>query len=59
MRAALEGTAAALAAQHATNAEVQRLFQIAKSEARAKNDPAKLVIINGGAPRSEVARPGA
>jgi DNA-binding GntR family transcriptional regulator len=46
VRAALEGTAAALAAQHATKAEVQRLFQIAKSEARAKNDPAKLVIIN-------------
>jgi DNA-binding GntR family transcriptional regulator len=46
VRAALEGTAAALAAQHATKAEVQRLFQIATSEARAKNNPAKLVIIN-------------
>ena len=46
VRAALEGTAAALAARHATKAEVQRLFQIAKSEARAKKDPAKLVIIN-------------
>jgi DNA-binding GntR family transcriptional regulator len=46
VRAALEGTAAALAAQHATKTEVQHLFQIAKSEARAKNDPAKLVIIN-------------
>ena len=46
VRAALEGTAAALAAQHATKAEVQRLFQIATCEARAKNDPAKLVIIN-------------
>ena len=46
LRAALEGTAASLAAQHATKAEVQRLFQIAKSEARAKNDPEKLVIIN-------------
>jgi DNA-binding GntR family transcriptional regulator len=46
VRAALEGTAAALAAQHATKAEVHRLFQIAMSEARAKNDPAKLVIIN-------------
>ena len=46
VRAALEGTAAALAAQHATKTEVQRLFQIANCEARAKNDPAKLVIIN-------------
>jgi len=46
VRAALEGTAAALAAQHATKTEVQRLFQIASCEARAKNDPAKLVIIN-------------
>jgi len=46
VRAALEGTAAALAAQHATKAEVQRLFQIATSEARAKHDPAKLVAIN-------------
>jgi DNA-binding GntR family transcriptional regulator len=46
VRAALEGTAAALASQHATKAEVQRLFQIAASEARAKNEPAKLVILN-------------
>ncbi len=47
VRAALEGTAAALAAQHATKAEVQRLFEIAKLEARAKNDPQELVVING------------
>jgi DNA-binding GntR family transcriptional regulator len=47
VRAALEGTAAALAAQHATKAEVQRLFEIAKLEARAKNDPQDLVVING------------
>jgi len=46
VRAALEGTAAALAAQNATKPEVQRLFQIAASEARAKKDPAKLVILN-------------
>src|SRR5262252_7388415 len=46
VRAALEGTAASLAAQHATKAEVRRLFQIAASEARAKKDPTKLVILN-------------
>lgn len=46
VRAALEGTAAALAAQHASKAEVRRLFQIARAEARAKNDPEKLVVIN-------------
>jgi DNA-binding GntR family transcriptional regulator len=46
VREALEGTAAALAAQHATDAEVKRLFEIAASEARAKNDPHQLVIIN-------------
>jgi DNA-binding GntR family transcriptional regulator len=46
VRAALEGTAAALAAQNATKPEVQRLFQIAASEARAKKDPAKLVVLN-------------
>jgi DNA-binding GntR family transcriptional regulator len=46
VREALEGTAAALAAQNATAAEVKRLLAIAASEARAKNDPDKLVIIN-------------
>jgi DNA-binding GntR family transcriptional regulator len=46
VRAALEGTAAALAARHATKAEVRRLFQIARAEARVKNDPEKLVVIN-------------
>jgi DNA-binding GntR family transcriptional regulator len=46
VRAALEGTAAALAAQHASEAEIQRLFQIAASEARAKKNPEKLVILN-------------
>ena len=46
VRAALEGTAAALAAQHANETEIGRLFQIAASEARAKKDPEKLVILN-------------
>jgi DNA-binding GntR family transcriptional regulator len=46
VRAALEGTAAALAAQHASEAEIQGLFHIAASEARAKKNPEKLVILN-------------
>lgn len=46
VRAALEGTAAALAAQHASETEIQRLFQIAASEARAKKNPERLVILN-------------
>jgi DNA-binding GntR family transcriptional regulator len=46
VREALEGTAAALAAQHATPAEIKHLLSIAANEARAKNDPDKLVIIN-------------
>jgi DNA-binding GntR family transcriptional regulator len=46
VREALEGTAAALAAQNASAAEVKRLLEIAASEARARNDPEKLVIIN-------------
>jgi DNA-binding GntR family transcriptional regulator len=46
VRAALEGTAAALAAQHASEAEIQRLFELAASEARAKKNPEKLVILN-------------
>ena len=46
VREALEGTAAALAAQNASTSEVKRLFEIAASEARARNDPDKLVIIN-------------
>ena len=46
VRAALEGTAAALAAQHASETEIQRLFQIAASEARAKKYPDRLVILN-------------
>jgi DNA-binding GntR family transcriptional regulator len=46
VREALEGTAAALAAQNASPAEVDRLFAIAASESRARNDPERLVIIN-------------
>jgi DNA-binding GntR family transcriptional regulator len=46
VREALEGTAAALAAQNATTAEVKRLFEIGAAEARARNDPEKLVTIN-------------
>ena len=47
IREVLEGAAAALAAKHATKAEVQLLFKIAATEASEKNHPEKLVIING------------
>ena len=46
VREALEGTAASLAAQHATADEVARLFEIAASEAAARENPEKLVVIN-------------
>jgi DNA-binding GntR family transcriptional regulator len=46
VRETLEGTAAALAAQHATADEIKRLFEIAAREARASSDPEKLVVIN-------------
>ena len=46
IREVLEGAAAALAAKHATKAEVQRMLKIAASEANEK-DPEKLVVING------------
>jgi len=46
VREALEGTAAALAAQHATEAEVERLLEIVAKEAAANKNPRKLVIIN-------------
>jgi DNA-binding GntR family transcriptional regulator len=46
VREVLEGTAAGLAAQHASPAEIQHLFQIAASERAAKDDPEKLVVIN-------------
>jgi DNA-binding GntR family transcriptional regulator len=47
VREALEGTAAALAADHATKAEVTLLFEIAAREARARNSPDRLGSING------------
>jgi hypothetical protein len=47
VREALEGTAAALAAVHATKAELQLMVRIAAKEAHAGNDPDKLVTING------------
>ena len=47
VREALEGAAAALAAEHATKAEVQLLFKIAASEASEKGNPDRLVTING------------
>jgi DNA-binding GntR family transcriptional regulator len=46
LRAVLEGTAASLAAQHASPAEIQNLFAIAKKEEASKNDPDLLVRIN-------------
>jgi DNA-binding GntR family transcriptional regulator len=46
VREALEGAAAALAAEYATEAEIKRLFEIAANEADAENDPDQLVIIN-------------
>ena len=46
VREALEGTAAALAAQHASKAEVRLLFDIVASEAAEKTDAARLVLIN-------------
>jgi DNA-binding GntR family transcriptional regulator len=46
VREALEGTAARLAAEHASVAEIERLSEIADAEAAAKTDPNRLVIIN-------------
>ena len=47
MRETLEGTAAALAARHATRAEVQLMVKIAATEARERGRPERLVTING------------
>jgi DNA-binding GntR family transcriptional regulator len=46
VRAVLEGTAASLAAQHASPAEIQNLFTIGKKEEASKDDPDLLVRIN-------------
>src|SRR6476469_5676309 len=47
VREVLEGAAAALAAQHATKAELQLLFKIVATEASEKGNPDRLVTING------------
>ena len=47
VREALEGTAAALAAQHASKAEVQLMLAIAAREIEHEHDPDRLVSING------------
>jgi DNA-binding GntR family transcriptional regulator len=47
VREALEGAAAGLAAKHASKAEVQLLFKIAATEVTAKDNPDRLVTING------------
>lgn len=47
VREALEGTAAALAAQHASKAEVQLMLSIAARESEHEGDPDRLVTING------------
>ena len=46
VRETFEGAAARLAAKHASGAEIENMFEIAKSELRAKDDPTKLVLIN-------------
>jgi DNA-binding GntR family transcriptional regulator len=46
VREVLEGAAAAEAAKHASNAEIEHMLEIAASERAAKNDPSKLVLIN-------------
>src|SRR3954466_2751150 len=47
VREALEGTAAALAANHAKAADLHTMSAVLKTEAAASNEPAKLVLING------------
>ena len=46
VREVLEGAAAELAAKHASNAEIEHMFEIAESELGAKDDAARLVLIN-------------
>lgn len=45
VREVLEGAAAALAAKHASSAEIEHILEISETE-RSTNDPAKLVLIN-------------
>jgi DNA-binding GntR family transcriptional regulator len=47
VREALEGTAAALAAQHATAPDIKQMVQILEMEACALDDAKQLVILNG------------
>jgi DNA-binding GntR family transcriptional regulator len=46
VRETLEGTAASLAAKNATPAEIRALFDLAATEAKEKDYPSKLVVIN-------------
>ena len=46
VREVLEGAAAELAAKHASNAEIEHMFEIAESELGAKDDAARLVLID-------------
>lgn len=46
VREVLEGSAAALAARSASDAEIEHMMQIATSERAAKIDPSRLVLIN-------------
>ncbi len=46
VREVLEGSAARLAAQHASPAEIELLFNILESESEARSSPEKLVTIN-------------
>lgn len=48
MRQVLEGTAAGLAAEHATEAEIDVLFNLLDLDAEAGTDPARLAEINRG-----------
>jgi DNA-binding GntR family transcriptional regulator len=46
VREALEGTAAALAAQHATDADVKQMLEILESEAQALDDSNRIAALN-------------
>lgn len=46
MRRALEGTAAGLAADHATDAEIDHLFDLIKQDKAAEGDPTRQLEIN-------------
>ncbi len=46
MRRVLEGTAAGLAAEHATDAEIDHLFELLKQDKAARGDPGRQLEIN-------------